>query len=923
MAVEGMLASLATSTFALEIGGDRQGRRFALRARPPTLRYLEAQLRSAYGPVQVLDLPPGEDPVRHPVDPAHETARAVLRLEQLPALSLRTFRDGDFAQADPMRGILGAFSDFGEGEWALAQLVLRRAPRGWARPYLHLAGNPMDRAAGSLPLGAGGSLLMLGLLAAGLFLFLLGVTSLAAGRWALGMPALLGLLPVLIGWRRLSNQVQLAQAAEPETVRRKVNSPAFEFQLRLAAWAPTGAQARGRLLQLVTAFQQFNTGAGNALKPDGDGVRCDDMSHGWRRTWYGRPLDILSAAEIAALWHLPLGEDVALVERTLSRAIRPLPASVAPADGGALIGAIAGDPARPPAYLSPDALRKHKLLVGKTQKGKSTLMAQLALAHIHKGDGVFFIDPHGKAVRELLGLIPRERVDDVLFLDFGGQERVIGWNPLQAIDQQARRRIVSNFIYAAERVWSDFWGPRMEDALRHALEAITEANMHIAADHPERQLVIADVISMLSLGLFKTTVLDRYVDSLRVQRWFRQYYEGLYAAKRQDVVNPVQTKIHRFTGTQNMDRIFGQSQSTIDFDDMVRRRRIVLVNLDVGEIGARDAGLLGALLLTYLEMAVRSQAPRGSTSLAVIVDEFQQIPFDYQTLLAELQKMGANFTMGTQSLAQLDAMDRTLCGAVLGNVDSLFVFQVSALDAETLLPELVGREDPRRQGRLQVDDLISQDDFECYVRSVRDHRVVPVYQVHTQELPPRNAAVEEQILRRLPRYTRSIGEVEHILEQHQRIWYTREYEEYRQARRRAENILRVEELARQIVIRAAPPGVAGSMDQDKVVLTYEAIHEAARRVAGERGLEVEEVMAGLDPALKEQARFSAGGQSIPGSHPKRTRTRNHKTGAGDATGQASPRYARGDNLAPSATETADDGERDFYGEAAEGADERR
>ena len=131
LALEGLLASLTASTFALEIAGDEAGRRFAVRARPPTLRYLRAQLESVYGQVSFRPLDAGADPVAGPVDAGLEVAAGRMRLERLPALGLRTFRDGDFKQADPVRGVLGAFSGFAPGERALAQLVLRPAPRGW------------------------------------------------------------------------------------------------------------------------------------------------------------------------------------------------------------------------------------------------------------------------------------------------------------------------------------------------------------------------------------------------------------------------------------------------------------------------------------------------------------------------------------------------------------------------------------------------------------------------------------------------------------------------------------------------------------------------------------------------------------------------------------------------------------------------
>jgi hypothetical protein len=76
--------------------------------------------------------------------------------------------------------------------------------------------------------------------------------------------------------------------------------------------------------------------------------------------------------------------------------------------------------------------------------------------------------------------------------------------------------------------------------------------------------------------------------------------------------------------------------------------------------------------------------------------------------MSELGKYGASFVLVTQSLARLDAIDRELRPTVFANLDSLTVFQVSAEDARYLAPEL-GHD-------LEVDDLVSLDDYECYAR---------------------------------------------------------------------------------------------------------------------------------------------------------------------------------------------------------------
>ena len=59
---------------------------------------------------------------------------------------------------------------------------------------------------------------------------------------------------------------------------------------------------------------------------------------------------------------------------------------------------------------------KHIYLIGKSGMGKSTLLENLAVQDIQRGNGLCFIDPHGAAVDTFLDYIPSERVADVRLL---------------------------------------------------------------------------------------------------------------------------------------------------------------------------------------------------------------------------------------------------------------------------------------------------------------------------------------------------------------------------------------------------------------------------------------------------------------------------------------------------------------------------
>ena len=75
--------------------------------------------------------------------------------------------------------------------------------------------------------------------------------------------------------------------------------------------------------------------------------------------------------------------------------------------------------------------------------------------------GLFVIDPHKDLIEDLLLLIPPHRAKDVILLDLTDTQYVVALNPLDASMGFTRDQAVANLMASFERVWSDFWGPRM------------------------------------------------------------------------------------------------------------------------------------------------------------------------------------------------------------------------------------------------------------------------------------------------------------------------------------------------------------------------------------------------------------------------------------------------------------------------------
>jgi hypothetical protein len=469
----------------------------------------------------------------------------------------------------------------------------------------------------------------------------------------------------------------------------------------------------------------------------------------------------------ACSWHLPhAAADVALLERTTARRWLPLPRSVA---HGHRIGVSEHQGRSVPVALPSDVIRRHLLLVAKTRRGKSSLMQRLAEQAMDSSGGlrraVLLIDPHRDLAEAVLGVVPPERESEVVFLDVAHAARPFGLNLLDSSLGWERDRAVANVLSVFQHEWGErHWGPRMEDAFRFTLLSLVEANMALCQADPlrgrTRQYTLLDVPRILSEVNFRRTVLGGVADP-GVRAWWTSYFEPLERRFQQELVNPVLTKVHRFGSSRTVRAIVGQSASTIDPSAWLREGAVVIVNTARGTVGDNAAALIGSTLVNLVTLAVAAQqrlSPRERRPISLFVDEFHTIPgADYESILAELSKYGANLVLATQSLARLRALGRDdgrgLRATVFANLDGLFAFNCSAEDADYLVPEL--------GGALDAQDLLELGEHQCYVRLSSGGRRLPTFFVQLDP-PPRGDSARAARLAAVSaeRFGRPIAEVE-------------------------------------------------------------------------------------------------------------------------------------------------------------------
>lgn len=771
--VENLLAAarIPGARCSLEIAASGGICRFLVRTGNMSMQQqLCAQLSAAYPQADLRRVVPADDPAV--CRAGEQVAGCLLAVQGPPYLPLRVWYDNTLdgerqAQSDPLLGVLAALRVLPPGWRGLVQLVLQPAPANWGAPYLRYAAEPRQPSQSPTHATTATSMAEVWLLA-GLMVVVL--IALQAYRWYrsgdllhLGLLVAGTLLALVVLARVLVARLRDGTPVpDRQQVQEKLRRAAYATQIRLAVIAPAAespAAVQSQLLQVAAAFTPYGELTGCVLVPH-------PLRLGRQRLNTPEPLkcgrrfvpgggttrsSILTTRELAALWHLPhQAADVPLLERTGARRLLPLPWTVAT---GCRIGQAEHNGIVVPVCLPDGLLRRHLLLVARTGRGKSSVLLcivryLLQICDPDKQPALVLVDPHRDLALAALGLVPAGREDAVVYLDAAATDRPFGLNLLDTGLGWSREGAVENTIAILKAQFAEFWGPRMEHALRHALLTLYSANESLCAADPSggrsRQYTLLDIPALLTVRGFRQSVLATLSDRTLVA-WWAEYYEALPPSFRAEVIDPVQTKITRFAASRASRAILGQPRSTIDLDAVVQQRGILIVNTAKGIIGQDTAALIGGTLLNLVALATAAQAklPRERrVPVTLLVDEFHTLPsVDYEGILSEFKKYGGNLILATQSLARLDdtagrMQGHALRATLFANVDGLLAFNVSAEDAAYLVPEL--------GGEVEVTDLVRLGEHECYARLLVDGRTLPPCWVQLDPPPAVSTAECEQ-----------------------------------------------------------------------------------------------------------------------------------------------------------------------------------
>jgi len=349
-----------------------------------------------------------------------------------------------------------------------------------------------------------------------------------------------------------------------------------------------------------------------------------------------------------------------------------------------------------------DDRRRHMYVIGKTGMGKTNLLENLAIQDIQKGHGIAFIDPHGDTAEKLIKAIPAHRINDVIYFNPADQEFPIAFNVMEKVSPEYRHLVASGLVGVFKKIWADSWGPRLEYILRNAILGLLE--------YPGSTLL--GVTRILVDKSYRERVVEKITDPVVRSFWVDEFSKWDPRVL-QEVISPIQNKVGQFLSSALIRNIVGQTVSSFDVRKIMDERKILIMNLSKGRLGEDNSALLGAMMITKIQLAAMGRVDIPEETRAdfyLYVDEFQNFATEsFANILSEARKYRLNLILANQYVTQIEEEVRD---AIFGNAGSIISFRVGAMDAEFLEKEY--------EPVFMMNDIVNLPKYQVYLKLMID-----------------------------------------------------------------------------------------------------------------------------------------------------------------------------------------------------------
>ncbi len=572
-----------------------------------------------------------------------------LTLKREFAYPIATFQD---SKRDAMQAILNVLSSLDKDDGAGIQILLRPASDNWTKTAVAKA-NRIRKDKGKKSVS--------------------GLASMKEISEALWKP------PTAKELKPEDKQLSSLEQATVDAIEDKTRHPGYEVLVRIIASSNTAARSQAVLKNLVAVFALFDSPSKNGFKFSPT-KNVEDFVTAFIFRFFPQELNqnILNSVELATVFHFPdqRSTSTSQLERQASKQVDG-PSHVP--ENGLLMGYNTFRGIKKEIRLDDIDRRRHVYIIGQTGTGKSGMLENLALQDMLDGKGFAFVDPHGESVERLLGMVPKERVEDVIYFNPGDMDNPIGLNLFEFETKEQKDFLIQEAIQMLYRLYdpghTGIIGPRYEHWFRNG--ALT-----IMSDPQGASFI--DIPQVFNDNDYAKAKLKFVQDQTVLDFWNKEMAQTSDYHK-SEVLGWFVSKFGAFLSNEMMRNIIGQTKSGFNLREIMDNRKILLVNLSKGKTGELNSQLLGMIFVMKFQAAAmgRADMPEDQRQdFSLYVDEFQNFATEsFETILSEARKYRLNLILANQFMTQLTDKIRE---AIIGNVGTIVCGRIGTTDAELM-----------------------------------------------------------------------------------------------------------------------------------------------------------------------------------------------------------------------------------------------
>ena len=679
--------------FAFEIVGTKGFAYFYAAVPLALVEVVKQAVVSAYPAARLEEVP--EHNIFSPVGKVGGTVGGELHLKESYAYPIATFQD---LKRDAMQAILNSLSTLDKEDGAGIQILMRPANSSWRKTASAEASKKRK-----------------------------GEKDKKGSEELFGYARQLGMAfvkpPEDSKSESKSKELTSMEQATLNSIDDKTQHPGYEVLIRVVVSSNLSQRAQAILNNIVAAFSLFDAQGKNGFKfAPAKSIDNFITNYILRIFPQEQNKDILNSVELATIFHFPDQRSIptSQLERQESKQVdgpRNMP------EKGLLLGYNIFRGVKKPVRLSVGDRQRHMYSVGQTGTGKSTFLENLAMQDMMNGDGFAFVDPHGDTAEKLLSMVPKDRVDDVIYFCPSDMDYPMGLNLFEFESPDQKDFLIQEALNMLYKLYDPqhqgIMGPRYEHLFRNA--ALT-----IMADPAGGTFV--DIPKLFRDPEYVKQKLQYVKDLNVIEFWQKEMPQSQRSNEFGEVVSWFVSKFGAFLSNEMMRNIIGQTKSSFNLRDIMDNKKILLVNLSKGRTGELNSKLLGMVFVMKFQAAAMSRAnipEKERKDFALYVDEFQNFSTDsFATILSEARKYHLNLIVANQFTTQLTDEIRD---AVFGNIGTIVAFRVGQdEDAEAL-----GK---RFRPQFDSSDLLRIPNYNAVVRTLVGG--VPTNPFSMATLPP-------------------------------------------------------------------------------------------------------------------------------------------------------------------------------------------